>query len=637
MRAVAHQMGEALQHRGPDDEGVWVDERAGVAFAHRRLSVLDLSADGHQPMVSLGGRYVISYNGEIYNFRAMRRELEKKRYSFKGHSDTEVLLAAIEAWGVEPAMARTVGMFAFALWDRQDGVLTLARDRLGEKPLYYGWHGRAFLFGSELKALKQYTGWSAELDRDALVFYLRHNYIPAPYSIYRGIYKLLPGTLLQMTVDSRPDVVPDPRPFWRLSERAQFAKTHPFTGSSDACVDSLDALLRRAVGERMVSDVPLGGFLSGGIDSSTIVALMQAQNTQPIKTFAIGFQETGYDEAQYARLVAKHLGTEHTELYVTPRQALDVIPHLPTLYDEPFSDASQIPSYLLAKMTQNQVTVALSGDGGDELFAGYTRYFWLHLIRRRLERIPLPMRRTLARGIQAVSPSAWNSVFSVLSPVLPGWGKVPLPGDKLHKLAGIVALRNSSQMYRGLLSQWPHPEEAVLNGCEPVTPLSREDANPDLPELFEFMMSLDLATYLPDDILVKLDRAAMGVGLETRAPFLDHRVVEFALSIPLSMKVRAGHGKWILRQVLKRYVPDTLTERPKMGFGVPVGAWLRGPLRDWAEALLTEPRLRNEGVFDPVPIRKKWAEHLSGTRNWQYALWNVLVFQAWLDVERQSA
>ncbi len=586
---------------------------------------------GHQPMLSASGRYVVAYNGEIYNFHHLQKELEQQGFQFHGHSDTEALLAAVEAWGVERALRRFVGMFAFALWDRRERTLYLARDRLGEKPLYYGWQGKSFLFASELKALRQHPGWMGEINRDALALYMRHNYVPAPWSIYQGIYKLVPGTLLKIPADCSPGHLPNPEPYWSAIEIVERGIADPFMGNAGEAVDALESLLRETLADKMISDVPLGAFLSGGYDSTLVVALMQSLSAQPVKTFSIGFHEEGYNEAHHAKAVAGHLGTDHTELYVTPEEAMAVIPRLPHLYDEPFADSSQIPTFLVSQLARQQVTVSLSGDGGDELFGGYNRYAQGRQIVDRLQRLPGPARLLVARGLRMLPPSAWNRVFQVLGPVLPRRLRVPLPGDKLHKLAGVLGRGGDRALYKGLVSHWNEPEKVVLGGRELPTALTDPKRQARLDDFTDYMMFTDLVSYLPDDILVKVDRAAMGVSLETRVPLLDHRVVEFAWRLPRRLKVRDGQGKWILRQVLYRYVPREIMDRPKMGFGVPIDHWLRGPLRDWADSLLDEGRLRREGWFDPAPIRRKWQEHLSGERNWAYHLWDVLMFQAWLE------
>jgi asparagine synthase (glutamine-hydrolysing) len=627
--SLLSKMSGQIIHRGPDDAGYWHDAEGKIGLGHRRLSILDLSPAGHQPMHSPSGRYVIAFNGEIYNHLDLRRELEvKEEFAWRGHSDTETLLAGFDVWGIRQTVERTTGMFAFAVWNNASRVLTLARDRLGEKPLYYGWQGtgsnRAFLFGSELKALKAHPAFSAQIDRGALCLLLRHNAIPAPYSIYEGISKLNPGCMLSISLD-RPE--PQISQYWSLPEMARAGMAKRFSGSAEAAVDQLDELLKDAVRQQMVADVPLGAFLSGGIDSSAVVALMQTQSKRPVKTFTIGFDDAGYNEAVHARAVAKHLGTDHTELYIQPQQARDVIPRLPTLYCEPFSDSSQIPTFLVSQLARQHVTVSLSGDAGDELFAGYNRYQMTDRLWHCLVRIPKPVRSLLARGITSVSPGWWDR----LARFIPGASRYRVFGDKLHKGAGVLASGSVDELYLGLASHQTRPVSWVIGGHEPLTKLT--GLQPALEGLspVERMMVLDSISYLPDDILVKVDRAAMGVSLESRVPFLDHRVVEFAWTLPLDYKLRDGQTKWLLRQVLYRYVPKELIERPKMGFGIPLDAWLRGPLREWAEALLDEARLKREGYFHPAPIREKWIEHLSGGRNWSHHLWDVLMFQAWLE------
>lgn len=626
-------MTTALTHRGPDSAGYWIDKGACVALGHRRLAVVDVSAAGAQPMQAASGRYTMVFNGEIYNHLSLRAELEKAGVApaWRGHSDTETLLAGFDAWGARATVEKAVGMFAFALWDTQKRELTLGRDRLGEKPLYYGWQGNGddavFLFGSELKALRAHPGFAAVVSRDALCLYMRHNNVPAPYSIYSNIWKLKPGCFLKVSQSSK---VPEILQYWSVAEVAMQGVRTPFAGTENEAVDALEVLLKDAVRQQMVADVPLGAFLSGGVDSSTVVALMQAQVTCPVKTFSIGFQEPAYDEAVYAKDVARHLGTDHTELYVTPQQAMAVIPRLATLYDEPFADSSQIPTFLVSQMARKHVTVSLSGDAGDELFAGYNRYHVTASAWKRLNAVPRPIRQLAAWGLTRLSPSTWNHMAAA-SPIAKRWVDV---GYKLHKGAGVLTSKSASDLYLGLVSQWQDPAAVVLGGKENATLLTGARSTLNGLNDVEVMMAQDLMTYLPDDILTKVDRAAMGASLETRVPFLDHRLVEFAWQLPLRYKLHKGDDgyttKWALRQVLYRHVPQKLIERPKMGFGIPIDDWLRGPLRDWAEELLDEERLRREGYFDPLPVRQKWTEHLSGQRNWQHQLWCVLMFQAWL-------
>ena len=619
-------MGLAIAYRGPDDSGVWIDPEATLGLVHRRLSIIDLSPAGHQPMVSACERYIIAFNGEIYNHTELRQSLGHSNW--RGHSDTETLLAAIATWGLDAALKQCIGMFAFALWDRNTKCLTLARDRLGEKPLYYGWQGDVFLFGSELKALKAHPAFRAEIDRNALALFLRHNAIPAPYSIYQGIHKLPPGTFLQLHGGKRDA---QPVAYWSAQMAAEEGQSNLFRGSDTEAGAELECLLRQAVNGQMVADVPLGAFLSGGIDSTTVVALMQAQSIRPVKTFTIGFHEAGYNEADQAHAVARHLGTEHTELYVTPQDAMDVIPSLSAIYDEPFADSSQIPTCLVSSLARQHVTVSLSGDGGDELFGGYNRYFWARNLWRKLGWMPCPLRAAVAGVLTTVPPTLWNTAFQKLERWLPDRLRYANPGDKLHKAAEILAVRSPEEIYLGLVSHWKHPAQLVPGSHEPRTLLTDPSRQADLPDFEHRMMYLDTVTYLPDDILTKVDRAAMSVSLETRVPLLDHRLVEFAWTLPLDMKIRHGQGKWLLRQVLYRHVPQSLMDRPKMGFGVPIDQWLRGPLKPWAAALIEPARLAREGIFDPTPIQRKWLEHQAGVRNWSYYLWDVLMFQAWIE------
>ncbi len=614
---ILRRMTDTIAHRGPDAAGQWRDNPSGIGLGHRRLAIIDVSVQGHQPMASVCGRYVLVFNGEIYNHASLRERLGLQPW--RGHSDTETVLACFSAYGVELTLPKLVGMFAFAVWDRQQRTLLLARDRLGEKPLYYGWQGEGdaatFLFGSELKALRAHPAFNASVDRDALCLLMRLNCIPAPHSIFNGIRKLPPGSYLTVSSRQRDPAV---RTYWSGSEVAERGNgSDRFLGTAEQAVDELESLLKDAVRQQMTADVPLGAFLSGGVDSSTVVALMQAQSAQPIKTFSIGFQESAYNEAGYAKTVAQYLGTHHTELYVTPEQAMAVIQRLPFLYDEPFADSSQIPTFLVSQLARRQVTVSLSGDGGDELFCGYDRYRLAADRWNKLSAIPGPLRAWAAQALTRLLQGRW-----------------PYSADKLLKGAGMLGRQTPEALYLDILSHWRDPAALVVGGEEPATFLT---ANmPSLAGLgtIERMMALDLLTYLPDDILTKVDRAAMGVSLETRVPFLDHRVVEFAWTLPLGYKLRDGQTKWALRQVLYRHVPKHLIERPKMGFAVPIDAWLRGPLKDWAQDLLDVSRLRNEGYLNPSAVRLKWDQHLSGSHNWQNHLWNVLMFQLWLQAQK---
>jgi asparagine synthase (glutamine-hydrolysing) len=612
-------MTDAMVHRGPDSSGYWHDNEAGMALGHRRLSIVDLSEAGHQPMLSADGRWVLTYNGEIYNADDLRSELEARGARFRGHSDTEVLVEAFALWGVEATLPRLIGMFAFAAWDSRERRLYLVRDRLGIKPLYWGWFGQLLLFGSELKALRAHGGWTPEVDRDSVAAFMRHNYVPGPWTIYRNVSKLPAGGLVVF----RPGREPEVTRYWSLEEVVRTGIAHRTTMDETEATDALEALLSDAVRRRMVADVPLGAFLSGGIDSSTVVALMQANASRPVRSFSIGFHEQGYNEATYAKDVAAHLGTDHTELYVEPQHARDVIPRLADMFDEPFADSSQIPTFLVSEMTRRHVTVALSGDGGDELFAGYVRYFQAMKLFPVLERLPAGLRAAISGMIRVLPPSTWSALFQLV----PQRYRPPQPGDRMHKLAGILN-ESLGSYYRYLVSHWPEPDALVLGAREHRGILWNLDER-QVSDPIERMQYLDTATYLPDDILTKVDRASMAVSLEARVPLIDHRVVAFAWTLPPALKVRDGTGKWLLRRVLARHVPDRLIDRPKMGFGVPIDGWLRGPLRDWAEDLLSEKRLAAEGLLNPAMIREKWAQHLGGRVNHQYLLWDILMFQAW--------
>ncbi|OLY72491.1 asparagine synthetase B [Pseudomonas sp. ATCC PTA-122608] len=602
-------MGRSIINRGPDGGGYWFDSAAGIGLSHRRLAIVDLTAAGHQPMHSSSGRFVIAFNGEIYNHGELRALLEESGLSptWNGHSDTETLLECFEHWGIEKTLQATVGMFAIALWDTRQNELVLARDRLGEKPLYWGWQNDVLLFGSELKALKVHPAFCADIDRDALALYLRHNYVPAPYSIYQGIEKLKPGHYVRIAIDQRRSDV-KALPFWSFNRAVEAGLASPLQSDANAVVDTLEAQLSESIGMQMLADVPLGAFLSGGVDSSLVVGLMQKQSPRPVKTFTIGFSEAGFNEAEHALAVSRHLGTEHTEIYVQSKDALDVIPDLPNIYCEPFADSSQIPTFLVSRLARQQVTVTLSGDAGDELFGGYNPYQFAPRIWGKISQVPLPLRRFASATLKAL----------------------PIKG-KVEKLVDILDTPSREDFYRQLVSHWKTPSSVVIGAKEPITVLDTSSAWPATQRYEEWMMAMDAQTYMADDILVKVDRAAMASSLETRVPMLDHRVVELAWRIPLDMKIRGGVGKWVLREVLYRHVPRELIERPKKGFSIPIATWLRGPLRDWSESLLDEGRLRREGFFHPAPIRRAWEQHLSGRADHSSKLWGVLMFQAWLE------
>ena len=623
-RAVLHRMNTALRHRGPDGDGLWQDAQGMVNLGHRRLAILDLTPTGAQPMATGDGRHVITFNGEIYNFAELRGELEHVGCRFHGTSDTEVLLQALRTWGVEPTLRRLNGMFAFAYWDGVEQALYLARDRFGEKPVYYGWHGGTFLFGSELKALACHPRFSREVDHESLALFMRFNYVPWPHSIFRNTWKLGPGHFLRIA-DGQ---MAEPKPYWRLAE---VIPEHSRPANDQDLVGQLDQALRKAVKLRMVADVPLGAFLSGGIDSSIIVAMMQVQAPRPVKTFTIGFWETPYNEGKDAARVARHLGTEHHEIYLSSRECTEVIVRLPEIYDEPFADSSQIPTTLVSEFTRRHVTVALSGDAGDELFGGYNRYFWTRRIWPRLRALPPGLRRLLAQMIQTAGPQGWDRAFEILNHCVPGKLQVRGGGEKLHKLAKALDAQNTDELYRGFVSQWHQPQEVLLQGKEPRLLDEHLQQVPAHLHYVERMMYMDTLTYLPSDILCKVDRASMSCGLEARVPFLDPNLAELAWSIPLDTKIRNGVAKWPLRQVLARYVPPKLFERPKAGFGIPIGDWMRGPMRAWVEEALSERRLTQGGYFRADVVRAQWLEHLSGRRNNQHALWGVIMFQEWLS------
>lgn len=616
-------MTATLRHRGPDGGGSWCDEAVGVALGHRRLSIIDLSPSGHQPMVSASGRYVITYNGEVYNFGEIRQDLESRGAAFRGASDTEVILTAIEEFGIKRALQKFIGMFAFALWDRKLQELVLVRDRLGIKPLYWAQFGNLFVFGSELKSLRACPGWAAEVDPDSVAAFLRWNHIPSPTTIYRGVEKLAPGQILRIGNRGKVEI----ETYWDPVEMARRGLKERETSSIPECLDELSERLNQSIAHRMISDVPLGAFLSGGIDSSVVAAIMQSRAGRPVQTFTIGFGEYGYDEAPYAKAVAAHLGTDHTELYVEPSDALKLIPDLPAIYDEPFADSSQIPTYFISRMTRQHVTVALSGDGGDELFAGYTRYHWANWVWKYFSHIPFPIRRRLGAALSSSPPEFWNAV----SHAIPQGVRPQRAGERAIKLGKFMEQPDADSIFRSQHSQWDFPEDLV-NGCtEPVTLHDRKDLAVLVPNFVERMQLIDLATYLPDDILTKVDRASMSSGLEVRVPMLDHRVVEYAWRIRPDLKYRNRTSKWLLRQLLYRHVPEALVTRSKSGFAAPIGSWLQGPLRDWAETLLEERQLRQLDIFAVGPVRRSWEQLLSG-RNWlESKVWCVLMFLAWHD------
>lgn len=611
LTALVTTMSDTLRHRGPDSGGVWVQQETGVALGHRRLAILDLTEAGHQPMHSSTDRYAISFNGEIYNFLSIKARLEKKGYKFRGHSDTETLLAAIEEWGLKKALSEINGMFAFALWDKKHRTLSLARDRMGKKPLYYARFGDVFLFGSELKSLRAHPDFVPEIDRNALTAYTRHNYVPAPWSIYKGVYKLPPASFVSIAYGEVGEI--NPELYWDIKSVAEHGCNNPIDAPFEKAVDEFDAVLGQAVSERMISDVPLGSFLSGGIDSSLITALMQKNSANPVKTFCIGFEENGYNEAPYAEAVAEHLGTDHTEYFVTAAEAREVIPDIPKIFDEPFADPSQIPTYIVSKLARQDVTVALSGDGGDEGFAGYQRYHRAQKAVDTIGRIPKIARSSLA---------------ALLSPL-------PLTG-KAEKLHTYLRHMDENQLYRSIQSYWENPEDLVIGGQEPQIAMNDHSRLSNLDNIMDRMMFMDMNAYLPDDILVKVDRASMAASLETRAPLLDYKVIEYAWRTPLSMKIDDKGGKRMLRSLLGRYVPTELFDRPKQGFGIPHGEWIKHELKDWAEDLLDEKRLKDEGFFNVALVRSRWEEHIAGKKDWSYALWGILMFQAWHGYNEHS-
>ncbi len=623
-------MAATLGHRGPDADGLWSEPGSGVALGHRRLAVVELGPEGAQPMSSPDGRWVVVYNGELYNHHALRRRLASEGMEFRGGSDTEVLVGAVQQWGLEAALGASEGMFALALWDRGQHQLHLVRDRFGEKPLYYGWVGASMAFASELKAIAPLPGFRSEIDRDAVALYLRHNCVPAPRTIYRSVAKLLPGHMVTVDPGARPGALPPAREYWSARSAVEEARSRPLEGDPGALADRLESTLSASVAARMVADVPVGAFLSGGIDSSVVVALMQQHSARPVRTFTVGFTDRAFDESSEAAAVASHLGTEHTPLLATESDAREVIPRVPDIWDEPFGDVSQIPMHLVSRLARTQVTVALSGDGGDELFAGYNRHAWLDRLWRRSSVLPAPVRRMTGGALGRLPPGAVEGAARATAR-LPVGMQVRNPALKVAKLAKVLSASSPEDAYLSLVSYWDDAESMVVGAGPSASMASRPSEWPTLDGITEQMMWLDLVGYLPDDILTKLDRAAMATSLETRVPFLDRDVFELAWRLPMSVKIREGTTKWLLRQVLYRHVPRRLIERPKMGFGFPIGALLRGPLRPWAEELLDERRLRLQGLLDPVPVRVAWNRHLEGRRDLGHELWAVLALQAWID------
>ena len=627
---IAVNMSNAILHRGPDDSGVWKDKNNNLALSHRRLSIIDITAGGHQPMTSSSRRYIIAFNGEIYNYRSIRAKLEitSSNINWQGSSDTEVLLEAISTWGLEVAIKMVEGMFAFALWDTVESKLYLVRDRFGEKPLYYGYIGKDFVFGSELKALRAHPEFTSSIDRDSISMFLQYSHVPSPKSIYENIYKLAPSSILSIDFKNNQKKLST---YWalKLSTNPNYKDN---ASNKELILSELHEKLNSSVSDQMLADVPVGAFLSGGIDSSLIVALMQQNSTNPVHTFSIGFTEAQYDESTYARAVANHLVTRHTELIVSPSDLIDVLPMLPNIYDEPFADSSQTPTFLVSKLARNDVTVALTGDGGDEVFGGYNRHMWANNAWNKMNNLPNWLRKSLAVILSSPSEYRINKIFDLLNFVIPSKYRVNLPGQKIHKVAISLSALNVEDLYQCLTSLWSNSSDIVINSSEKKLNMLNTQGN----SFAEKMMFLDLGIYLPGDILTKVDRAAMGVSLETRVPLLNHKVVEFAWNMPIEMKIYRGEGKWALRRILEKYIPNQLINRPKMGFGVPIDSWLRGALFNWSKSILDENIIRSDGFFNYEEIQKIWLEHQSGKYNHEHKLWNILMFQMWLHKEKYS-
>lgn len=627
---LVKKMNDTLVHRGPDDSGEWADAQAGIALGHRRLSILDLSPAGHQPMVSASKRYVIIFNGEIYNFKELRAELKKVGMDFNGHSDTEVLLESIAYHGLEKTLAALNGMFAFALWDRDERSLTLARDRIGKKPLYYGWCGNTFLFGSELKSLRSHPNFDDEIDRGALGQFIQNTWLNGPPTIYKSIKKLAPGSYLKVVQAGFHDRA-EPKVYWSAMKVAKNGIENPFSSTYEHATDRLDNLLRDSIKHRMIADVELGALLSGGIDSSLVVSMMQAQSNRQVKTFSIGFHEATHNEAIHAKKVAEYLGTDHTEMYVTPQECMDVIPKLPQMYDEPFGDVSQIPTYLVSKLAHEKVKVVLSGDGGDELFGGYTRYFRCIEHWKKHENVPSALKPMIGQGMHGAAKFLWVMLGNTKTNAeIKDWRRF---GAKLEKRARRIDAKSSLELFVRMMARCKNVDEIVLGSQNSDTFLSNQRLWPDINEPILNMMLMDTMCYLPDDILVKVDRASMATSLEARCPLLDKNIFEFAWQLPFEMKVDATGGKRILKNVLARYLPKELTERKKMGFGVPIGKWLRGPLRDWAEELLDPAKINKQSFLNSSSVQRLWQQHQSGWRNHNDILWSILMFQAWLEAQ----